>query len=83
MYTVSLFQVSEADEVHRTRIASLNQQLTRLEAEASQHQTVLDATVLQNKQELVKLQQDKAMLEVKLQKKEKEVIEARNKADQA
>ena len=78
-----LLQVFEANEAHRTNVAYLKEELARLKTEASQHQNILDTTTLQNKQELVKLHQDKAMLEVSLQKKEKEVIEARTKAEQA
>ena len=57
-------QVYETDEEHRSTITQLRERLVVLEAEASRHQEVLDSTTIHNRQQIDKLHQDKAMLEV-------------------
>ena len=59
-----IIQVYEADQEHRTRVMELQDRLTVLEAEASKHQDVLNATVSQHKMQITRLTEDKAMLEV-------------------
>ena len=57
-------QVYETDEEHRSTITQLKERLVVLEAEAGRHQEVLDSTTAHNKQQIEKLYQDKALLEV-------------------
>ncbi len=60
-----MLQVHEADETHRGTIESLRSRLQRLEADAARHQEALDSTSVSNKQQIDKLHQEKALLEVR------------------
>jgi len=65
-------KVHEADREYQQTVTSLQERLNTLEVEASQHQEVLTAAVQNNKGTVEKLQEEKAMLEVKLQSQERE-----------
>eukprot|EP00058_Branchiostoma_floridae_P011747 XP_002597235.1 hypothetical protein BRAFLDRAFT_276229 [Branchiostoma floridae] len=74
-------QVHQETEEHRQVVASLQVRLEQLEKEAGQHQSVLDSIHLNHKALVDKLQQEKAMLEVKLQKQETDVRDSKRIAD--
>lgn len=54
-------------------VQQLQNRLENLERESNQHQSVLEASNKQHKAIVERLQQDKALLEVKLQSQEKDV----------
>ncbi|XP_064622377.1 protein phosphatase 1 regulatory subunit 21-like [Lineus longissimus] len=76
-------QVFESDQEHRQAVMDLRDKLDVLEREASQHQRILDTTTQKNKALVDKLQEDKAMLEVRLQTQDKEVKAAKLRAENA
>lgn len=50
--------------MYRSKLSSLEENLSKLQQESAQHQEVLNATVQSNKAQTDKLQEEKAMLEV-------------------
>lgn len=57
-------QVYEADQEHRTEVLQLQERLSVLEREASQHETLMSSVLKENRDQITKLQEDKAVLEV-------------------
>ncbi|XP_046575666.1 protein phosphatase 1 regulatory subunit 21-like [Haliotis rubra] len=76
-------QLHEADHQYQGTIQELEDRLKRLERENSQHEEVLNATRQKSKTQVDKLQEEKAMLEVKLQTLETEIKEFRGRAESA
>lgn len=69
-------QVYEADQEHRTEVLQLQERLSVLEREASQHETLMSSVLKENRDQITKLQEDKAVLEIKIHEQEKETKEA-------
>ena len=63
----------ESTHTHQQAVMQLQDKLVALEGRASQHQTVLETAAKKHQETIERLQQEKAMLEVKLQAQEKEV----------
>ena len=61
---LSWLQVDDSHRKYEEQIRSLENKVSQYEREVSQHQTVLSSTVQANKEQIEKLQQNKAMLEV-------------------
>ncbi|KAM5293001.1 protein phosphatase 1 regulatory subunit 21 isoform 1-T1 [Ctenodactylus gundi] len=75
-------QFFEADEQHRHVEAELRGRLATLEAEAAQHQAVVDGLTRRYMDTIERLQSDKARLEVKSQTLEKEAKECRLRTEE-
>ena len=68
-----MLQVYESTHTHQQAVMQLQDKLMNLEGRASQHQNVLETATKKHLETVERLQQEKAMLEVKLQAQEKEV----------
>lgn len=55
----------DTNEEYQIKTQELQNKLSRYERETNQHQEILTATVQKNKSHIDKLQEEKAMLEVK------------------
>lgn len=64
-FIIYYYQVQESEVAYRTKIEELEQKLEHYERECSQHETVLNTTVQKNKALIEKLQEEKAMQEVR------------------
>ncbi|XP_013411783.1 protein phosphatase 1 regulatory subunit 21 [Lingula anatina] len=76
-------QVYNSDLEYKQKVADLQDRLTMLEQESAQHQQVLQTTQQNSKVQLEKLQNEKAMLEIKLHEQEKLSKEAKLRAQTA
>ncbi|XP_033630573.1 protein phosphatase 1 regulatory subunit 21-like [Asterias rubens] len=76
-------EVYESTHTHQQAVMQLQDKLMNLEGRASQHQNVLETATKKHLETVERLQQEKAMLEVKLQAQEKEAREATMKAEQS
>ncbi|KAL5009078.1 hypothetical protein ScPMuIL_014659 [Solemya velum] len=74
-------QVYESGLEYETKMQELRHRLSKYEQESSQHQQVLSVTMQKNKSQIEKLQEEKAMLEVKLQTLESDVKNYRGRAE--
>lgn len=54
----------EADQEHRKEVLQLQERLSVLEREASQHEALMSSVLKENRDQITKLQEDKAVLEV-------------------
>ncbi|KAL4238560.1 hypothetical protein ACF0H5_003267 [Mactra antiquata] len=76
-------QVNDSEIEYRRKLDELQQKLFHFERECNQHEAVLNATVQKNKTHIDKLQEEKAMLEVKLQTIETEVKNYKTRTEKA
>ncbi|XP_038047531.1 protein phosphatase 1 regulatory subunit 21-like [Patiria miniata] len=76
-------QVYESTQSHQQAMMQLQDKLSNLESLSSQHQSVLESSAKKHQETVDRLQQEKAMLEVKLQAQEKEAREATLKCEGA
>ncbi|KAK3093160.1 hypothetical protein FSP39_012055 [Pinctada imbricata] len=76
-------QVDESNRKYQGRLEELERQVKDYEVKVSGAQQVLDSTVQKNKGQIDKLQEEKAMLEVKLQTLENDVKSFRSRAEMA
>ncbi|CAH1793023.1 unnamed protein product [Owenia fusiformis] len=76
-------QVYEAEQKHSQTVFQLQDRLDVLEREKNQHEQILNNAVSKNKNQIEKLQNEKALLEVQLQKQDKDVKDAKTRAEQA
>ncbi|GAB1597704.1 protein phosphatase 1 regulatory subunit 21-like [Argonauta hians] len=74
-------QVFESQQEYDSHLHNLQDQLSKYEKESSQHHEVLTLTLQKGKSEVEKLQQDKAMMEVKIQTQQTQIREYKNQAD--
>eukprot|EP00117_Sycon_ciliatum_P029908 scpid32991/ scgid23708/ Protein phosphatase 1 regulatory subunit 21; Coiled-coil domain-containing protein 128; KLRAQ motif-containing protein 1 len=74
-------QVFEVKQESRQEVESLQSQLSLLEKQNSCHQETLDSVQQQHNEELVQLQEDKAMKEIRLQKLEEELAVMKDRAN--
>ncbi|OWF50404.1 protein phosphatase 1 regulatory subunit 21-like isoform X2 [Mizuhopecten yessoensis] len=74
-------QVDDSYRQYQARIQELETRLEFYEKECNQHQQVLQSTLQKSKDQIDKLQQEKAMVEVKLQKLESDVKSYRSRAE--
>lgn len=54
----------EADQEHRNEVMQLLERLAVLESEASQHEALMNSVIKENREQINKLQEEKALLEV-------------------
>lgn len=73
-------QVYEADQEHRNEVMQLLERLAVLESEASQHEALMNSVIKENREQINKLQEEKALLEIKIQHQEKDTKEAVHRA---
>ncbi|XP_062574127.1 protein phosphatase 1 regulatory subunit 21-like isoform X1 [Saccostrea cucullata] len=76
-------QVAESNQKYQSRVEELERSVEDYKRKFSQHQEVLDTTVQKDKSQIDKLQEEKAMLEVKCQKLEKDIKTCRSRTDLA
>ncbi|XP_022101268.1 protein phosphatase 1 regulatory subunit 21-like [Acanthaster planci] len=76
-------QVYETTQSHQQAMMQLQDKLSTLESLSSQHQNVLESSAKKHQETVERLQQEKAMLEVKLQAQEKEARESIQKAEES
>ncbi|XP_033733820.1 protein phosphatase 1 regulatory subunit 21-like isoform X2 [Pecten maximus] len=74
-------QVDDSNRKYQSRIQELETKLEFFEKECNQHQQVLQSTLQKSKDQIDRLQQEKAMVEVKLQKLESDVKSYRSRAE--
>ncbi|XP_069115065.1 protein phosphatase 1 regulatory subunit 21-like [Argopecten irradians] len=74
-------QVDDSNRKYQSRIQELESKLEFFERECSQHQQVLQSTLQKSKDQVDRLQQEKAMVEIKLQKLESDVSSYRSRAE--
>ncbi|XP_061173281.1 protein phosphatase 1 regulatory subunit 21-like [Saccostrea echinata] len=74
-------QRAESNQKYQSRLEELEKLVKDYEKKFSQHQEVLDNTVQMDKAQIDKLQEEKAMLEVKCQTMEKEIKTCRSWTD--
>ncbi|XP_052823648.1 protein phosphatase 1 regulatory subunit 21 [Octopus bimaculoides] len=77
----NVLQVFETQQEYDSQLHKLQEQLSKYEKESSQHHEVLSLTVQKGKSEVEKLQQDKAMMEVKIQTQQGQIREYKNQAE--
>ncbi|XP_034324511.2 protein phosphatase 1 regulatory subunit 21 isoform X1 [Magallana gigas] len=74
-------QVAESNMQYQSRLEELEKSVKDYEGKFSHHQEVLDSTIQKDKAQIDKLQEEKAMLEIKCQSLEKETKSCRSRAD--
>ncbi|KAK6182799.1 hypothetical protein SNE40_010399 [Patella caerulea] len=76
-------QVNETSETYEKKVQELENSLRTVELEHSQYNEVLNATKQQSKSQIEKLQEDKAMLEVKLHSHDSDIKQFKMRAEVA
>lgn len=74
-------QVFESQQEYDTQLRELQERLSKYEKESNQHNEVLNLTLQKGKTEVDRLQQEKAMMEIKLQKQQSQIKEYKSQAD--
>uniref|UniRef100_K1PYE2 Protein phosphatase 1 regulatory subunit 21 n=1 Tax=Magallana gigas TaxID=29159 RepID=K1PYE2_MAGGI len=74
-------KVAESNMQYQSRLEELEKSVKDYEGKFSHHQEVLDSTIQKDKAQIDKLQEEKAMLEIKCQSLEKETKSCRSRAD--
>lgn len=74
-------QVFESQQEYDTQLRELQDRVCKYEKESNQHNEVLNLTLQKGKSEVDRLQQEKAMMEIKLQKQQNQIKEYKSQTE--